>query len=103
MYNIGKFNAVLLSWIRGRHSCDPLRTYILGVEYKDFCSSMYSQAEDSLMSNETPPNYIELAADIVSAFVSNNSVSVSDLPSLIGNVHAALQNAGQPAAKQDEA
>jgi predicted transcriptional regulator len=53
------------------------------------------------MTNDTP-NYIELAADIVSAFVSNNSVPTSELPSLIGNVHAALQNVGQPAAKQDE-
>jgi predicted transcriptional regulator len=55
------------------------------------------------MSNEIKPNYIELAADIVSAFVSNNSVPTSELPSLIGNVHAALQNVGQPAAKQEEA
>ena len=56
------------------------------------------------MSDETPiSNDIELAADIVSAFVSYNSVPVADLPSLIGNVHAALQNVGQPAAKQDEA
>ena len=55
------------------------------------------------MSNETPPNYIELAADIVSAFVSNNSVPVSDLPSLIGNVHAALRNSGQPAPQGEEA
>lgn len=36
-------------------------------------------------------SYIELAADIVSAYVSNNSVSASDLPSLISDVHAALQ------------
>ncbi|WP_201860153.1 MucR family transcriptional regulator [Microvirga soli] len=55
------------------------------------------------MSNETTANYIELAADIVSAFVTNNSVPASELPSLIGNVHAALQNIGQPAAKQEEA
>jgi predicted transcriptional regulator len=56
------------------------------------------------MSDETPtPNYIELAADIVSAFVSNNSVPIADLPSLIGNVHLALQNVGQPTAKQEEA
>ncbi|MPR12477.1 MucR family transcriptional regulator [Microvirga tunisiensis] len=55
------------------------------------------------MANETTPNYIELAADIVSAFVSNNSVPPSELPSLIGNVHAALQNVGQPAVKQEEA
>ena len=36
-------------------------------------------------------SYIELAADIVSAYVSNNSVSAADLPSLINEVHAALQ------------
>jgi predicted transcriptional regulator len=35
-------------------------------------------------------NYIELAAEIVSAYVSNNSVSAADLPSLINEVHAAL-------------
>jgi predicted transcriptional regulator len=35
-------------------------------------------------------NYIELAAEIVSAYVSNNSVSTADLPSLINEVHAAL-------------
>src|SRR5215218_2498335 len=55
------------------------------------------------MSDETPPNYIELAAGIVSAFVSNNSVSVADLPSLIGNVHAALRSSGQPTPQQQDA
>src|SRR5215217_55196 len=35
-------------------------------------------------------NYIELAADIVSAYVSNNSVQSGDLPSLINDVHTAL-------------
>ncbi len=35
-------------------------------------------------------NYIELAADIVSAYVSNNSVAAADLPSLINEVHGAL-------------
>jgi predicted transcriptional regulator len=33
---------------------------------------------------------ITLTADIVAAHVSNNSVAVSDLPILIGNVHSAL-------------
>ncbi|GEO18587.1 MucR family transcriptional regulator [Microvirga aerophila] len=55
------------------------------------------------MTNETTPNYMELAADIVSAFVSNNSVPVTELSSLIANVHASLQNVGQPARKQDDA
>ena len=35
-------------------------------------------------------SYIELAADIVSAYVSNNSVPASDLPTLINDVHSAL-------------
>ncbi|MFD1303622.1 MucR family transcriptional regulator [Methylobacterium marchantiae] len=35
-------------------------------------------------------SYIELTADIVSAFVSNNSVPVSDIPALIASVHATL-------------
>ena len=35
-------------------------------------------------------NYIELTAEIVSAYVSNNTVPASDIPSLINQVHAAL-------------
>ncbi|MDX8443816.1 MucR family transcriptional regulator [Mesorhizobium australafricanum] len=34
---------------------------------------------------------IELTADVVSAYVSNNPVPVSDLPGLIDQVHAALK------------
>jgi predicted transcriptional regulator len=41
--------------------------------------------------NEIQPiNFLELAGDIVSAFVSNNSVPVTELPDLIRTVHAAL-------------
>ena len=43
------------------------------------------------MSDSSANNLIELAADIVSAYVSNNTVSASDLTSLIGDVYAALQ------------
>ena len=35
-------------------------------------------------------NYTELAADIVAAYVSNNSVPSTELPSLISEVHTAL-------------
>jgi predicted transcriptional regulator len=60
--------------------------------------------KDFLVATEaTTPNYVELAADIVSAFVSTNSVPVADLPSLIGNVHAALRKAGQSTPQQEEA
>lgn len=35
-------------------------------------------------------NLIELTADIVSAYISNNTISAGDLPALIDEVHAAL-------------
>lgn len=35
-------------------------------------------------------NFIELTAEIVSAYVSNNTVPAGDIPSLINQVHAAL-------------
>ena len=55
-------------------------------------------------SNET---LITLTADIVSAHVSNNSVAVNDLPTLIQNVHNALSGLGgrveEPEVKQEPA
>ena len=44
---------------------------------------------DQVSSPTQSPNYIALAADIVSAFVSNNSVPSSDLPALIGDMSEA--------------
>ena len=43
-----------------------------------------------MTDNAGSESYIELAADIVSAYVSNNSVAAADLPGLIGEVHNAL-------------
>ena len=49
------------------------------------------------------PNYIELAADLVSAFVSNNPVPAAELPALIGSVHQALTKvAGSTSAQPAE-
>ena len=42
-------------------------------------------------------NIIELAADLVAAYVSNNNVQVSELPNVIANVHAALSGLGNGA------
>lgn len=39
-------------------------------------------------------NFIDLAADIVSAYVSNNSVPAAELPSLISDIHGALLRLG---------
>ena len=41
---------------------------------------------------------VELTADIVAAYVGNHVVPVSELPSLIADIHAALNNTTQPAA-----
>ena len=35
-------------------------------------------------------NHVELAAEIVSAYVSNNSVPASELPALLSDVHSAI-------------
>jgi predicted transcriptional regulator len=43
----------------------------------------------------TSPNYIELSAEIVSAYVSNNSVPAADLPLLLNSVYAALTKTAQ--------
>src|SRR5215211_3850856 len=49
---------------------------------------------------QSTPKTIELAAEIVSAFVSKNSVPAGELPALIGNVHAALTNVASGSTQQ---
>jgi predicted transcriptional regulator len=44
--------------------------------------------------SEMKETLITLTADIVAAHVSNNSVAVNDLPTLISNVHNALNGLG---------
>ncbi len=51
------------------------------------------------MNENASSTYIELAADIVSAYVSNNSVPAGDLPGLISEVHLALARVGNGAAE----
>src|SRR4051812_18208417 len=43
-----------------------------------------------MSEHQTTPTTLELAAEIVSAFVSNNPVPAAQLPALIGAVHDAL-------------
>ena len=52
------------------------------------------------MENETAQSelLITLTSDIVAAHVSNNSVAVGDVSSLIQNVHAALSGLSTPVA-----
>ena len=50
----------------------------------------------------TEPSRIGLAADIVSAFVSNNNLTAEEVPALIASVHAALENLGKPIQQEPE-
>jgi predicted transcriptional regulator len=55
------------------------------------------------MPEAATSNLVELASDIVSAYVSNNSVQTSELPALIAEVHASLasiSSGGQQAPEQ---
>ena len=42
------------------------------------------------MNDPAAKNFIDLTATIVSAYVSNNPMPASDIPALIGQIHAAL-------------
>ena len=41
-------------------------------------------------TQDFPSSYIELTAELVAAYVSNNSIPASALPDLLNNVHAAI-------------
>lgn len=49
-------------------------------------------------SNIPSPSFIDFTADIVAAYVSNNSVAANELPALIESVYRALGQLGTPAA-----
>lgn len=51
--------------------------------------------ERAMSDTNDADSYIELAADIVSAYVSNNAISANDLAYLIADVHGALLRVGK--------
>jgi predicted transcriptional regulator len=53
-----------------------------------------------MVDNSGESSLMELTADIVSAYVSNNSVPSADIPALMGQIHSALKrvSGGQAAA-----
>ncbi|MBX3529268.1 MAG: MucR family transcriptional regulator [Rhizobiaceae bacterium] len=50
--------------------------------------------DEALPGAQRDDSLIELTADVVAAYVSNNPVQVGDLPALIADVHAALARVG---------
>jgi predicted transcriptional regulator len=77
----------------------------------------FFKSQEFLMSDKHPSekpstiavtgDFLSLTAQIVSAYVSNNSVGAADLPALMNTVHQSLQNlgsgAGMPTARPDPA
>src|SRR3954447_18868954 len=53
-------------------------------------------ASDATAGSES--KLVELTAEIVSAYVANNSVQTGELPALIREINSALKNVGAPAA-----
>lgn len=55
------------------------------------------------MSETAPKGFVDLTASIVSAYVSNNATTASEIPALISQIHAALvrvSNGGAEAAAE---
>ena len=61
-----------------------------------------TDADQNPSTGAPQSNYVDLAADIVAAYVTKNAVQLADLPSLIETVHAALSKTAQAAAEQPQ-
>jgi predicted transcriptional regulator len=53
-------------------------------------SFAFTEAWGVIVAMSEANNHIELAAEIVSAYVSNNSVPASELATLLGDIHSAI-------------
>jgi predicted transcriptional regulator len=60
------------------------------------------QDDQQQQQSQPTADYVSLSAEIISAYVANNSVSMNDIPALIGNVHQALRTIGEGSTKQAE-
>jgi predicted transcriptional regulator len=66
--------------------------------------SIRSPTKDcSMDKNQNGPDFISLAAEIVSAYVGKNAIQPSELPNVIGQVHLALSGLAKPPAPVVEA
>jgi predicted transcriptional regulator len=55
-----------------------------------------------MMDEDVGPDYTTHTADVISAYVSHNSVRAADLPDLIASVHRALQGLSAPPQAEPE-
>src|SRR5215203_4484524 len=87
------------SYLHGENAwCSLLRVEVYGRFLLQSCPTRARVTPMSEQQNTS--NYIELAGDIVSAFVSNNSVPVAELPALISTVHDALTKVANGSTQQ---
>jgi len=66
----------------------------------EFKAKLIEGKEGPMSENTESTAYIELATDIVSAYVSNNTVTPAELPALINEIHAVLARLGQGTAAE---
>ena len=59
------------------------------------------EAEDKRMDSSASPELVTITATIVAAYVSNNSISSTELPGLIAETHAALSRAAGRTVQQE--
>src|SRR5687767_3893871 len=59
-------------------------------------------ANQNASTSAPQANYVDLAAEIVAAYVVKNAVQRADLPSLIATVHSALSQAARGATEQPQ-
>ena len=61
-----------------------------------------TDADQNPSTGAPQPNYVDLTADIVAAYVTKNAVQVADLPTLIASVHSALSKTAQGSTEQPQ-
>ena len=64
-------------------------------------TGLKEEAEDISMDSPAQPELVTITATIVAAYVSNNSISSTDLPGLIAETHAALSRAAGRSVPQE--
>jgi predicted transcriptional regulator len=67
-----------------------------------FGSPLMVDATQNPSTRAPQPNYVDLTAGIVAAYVVKNAVQRADLPSLIATVHSALCQAARGATEQPQ-
>src|SRR5262249_44614471 len=83
----------------GRNNCSLwAHRHCSGLNFNHLfiCDELKARPEYVPMSETSNTKLIEMAAEIVSAYVTNNSMPTAELPSLLQSVHSALGKMSNP-------